>query len=491
MLQFNQRKTDDEDIELGLRESLWSSQAIKAVMASKYDWIMKNEFKRMSQARIRDLLYGGSKWEIESYMDKIFVKYFKRDPKKKTFYPVSRNMRKIIKRQAAKIITKNSRYKIYIGDKEDDELTKKHNAFLRKSKYMKKLLQAVRIALYQNISAIYPAVLKNRWGEEELVFMVISPSLFMVKTIPGNYLEPEAVGHCQEDEKGRVFWRFENNDTISEVFDNGKIIVDGAKNPYGVLRWVFLRLKDGEDFYSPGETDDLISGEETLMLSKASALQSLIYQSFGVIQAINYKKASLSIAPGDIVKFDDIEPGEKAGLEFIQFHSDFIQALDFAEKIRKEVAINNNIPRSSAGVEGTGTESGIRELLENLPLFEDRAEYIPSILEAEYTMFEVLKRISKINQKVIGYEIPEDAKIVIDHAEPRITMTRKEELEVFELERKLGLTNSIEKIRDDNSDVLDDAQAEAVFVRNNKINSRFYGGGVFSEVKKPDEEVKE
>lgn len=483
------RKTDDLDEEL--REGLWFTQAIQRVMFSKYEWIIKNEFQRMSQARIRDILYGGSKWEIEAYMQKIFKKYFKRNPKKKTYFPVSRNMRKIIKRQAAKILTKRSEYKLRMDDAVDDELSKKYNAFLRKSKYRKSLLQALKIALYQNTAGIYPAILKNRWGEEQITYMIVSPALFMVKTIPGNYLEPEAVGHCQEDAKGRVFWRFENNEEISEVYDNGQILSAGKENPYGILRWVFLRLKDGEDFYSPGETDDLITGEETLMLTKASALQSLIFQSFGILSAKNYKKQSLEISPGEVVLFNDLEPGEQGGLEFIQQHADYLNALEFAEKTRKEVAVNNNIPRSSAGIEGTGSESGIRELLENLPLFEDRSELIPALLETEQALFRVIKKISQVNSAVIGFEIPENAELYINHAEPEITRTREEELSLFKMEKELDLNNNIDWILNDDPDIYDEKMAEEKYARNRKFNSRFYGmGSAFSKPKEKKEDGK-
>ena len=147
------------------------------------------------------------------------------------------------------------------------------------------------------------------WRGDHIEYDVYFPNQISVLERSDNYLEPQAVMYEMSVRVGsdyevrRIYWDAENYFVID--VDNHNIpIPDNPtnENPYGLLQFVPLRLRETEGFWGEGDTQ-LVDICEKVNVLLCSAMHNAIMQSHGQAVAINFgTKGKIAIGPDKLIQ---------------------------------------------------------------------------------------------------------------------------------------------------------------------------------------------
>ena len=219
----------------------------------------------------------------------------------------------------------------------------------------------------------------------------------------------------------------------------------------------------------------MVSQQQYSTVLQSGGIESGVFNEFPIVLLQNLGKSEFKRSPRHVIGLDklkdrqgDIPPDVKAinlgtGLEILK---------KFEQDLRVRTALNRNLPRSSVGLDSNMPQSGYHEYLENLPLTEARKEQRACMYRVEKEIFEILKRISRIDKSKIGFIIPETAKLKVDFAEDSIEMSENEELELWKAKIEMNAATVIDYIIAKNPD-LSKEDAMEIFEENKQLNSKY------------------
>jgi hypothetical protein len=231
--------------------------------------------------------------------------------------------------------------------------------------------------------------------------------------------------------------------------DDWRVVANTWKtHSYGRIPGVFVSLDPpSSDSPWPGcAGDDLVAADMAIWFTAVLLLK----------EAKSATKQT--ITQGDMTPTERGQPSDSdvtahlpdgVGIQTVDMSMDLSMFRDTADHVLEHVA--NNYGMSAALIKHQGVQSAEARELMRTPLKELRFEQQLTLRPFEHELADVL---SLLLAGVEGLAFKTDG-WRIDFGDPHTPLTRKEQLEVFEHERKLGLTNTIDFIKGDNPD-LDD-----------------------------------
>lgn len=227
----------------------------------------------------------------------------------------------------------------------------------------------------------------------------------------------------------------------------------------GRIPWVFVSLEPpGDASPWPGMAgEDLINGDLAAWFSAVSLLKetkSATRQQVlsGNLDAVARDQAAESEVP--------LELPDGVAVSSQDMSMDLSMFRDTADHVLEHVA--NNYGMSAALIKHQGVQSAEARELMRVPLREKRREQQMVLRPFERELAETMAVVFRADMPEIAFEA---TGWQIDFGEAQTPLSPKEELERFEHERRLGLTNTIEYVMSRNPD-MDRSMAEKFVIGN-------------------------
>lgn len=375
--------------------------------------------------------------------------------------------------------------KIMIEGKENEELTKYYNSILPMDINTSDK-QTHRLAKLHNTVLLHITFEKGRFK-----YTTLPSYIYDIKQENKTLIEV-SYEKMFDDELYKVYWtdkehyRRDTNDNKSNIPKGNERPVGNGKNPFEVMPFPVLRLKNCVDFWGEGQNDLANVNEQVNLLLTKLINSDVIMGTEGTVLGINldlHKKGEEEEGEKKVrtgrrhpitvnnVKTDDVMPT----LQHITSDphiEDTMGAIDwYIRLIANFKGLNPNVVLSM--VKDTSDYQKIMDAVEQMEIRKDDIEPCRIF---EHDRFEITKTM---NNALVGIEdgvkkIPEEATLMVDFADIEIQKTPKDLREERDWKLKHNLTTLIEILREENPD-LNDEQATEILEENKTANSELGG----------------
>ncbi len=411
--------------------------------------------------------------------------------------------------QSAIVYHEPPKRKILTGDKVNDKLTEYYNGLLP-SNTKPKTAQRYAKLLDTSLTKIY-------FKEGKANYVVLPSHYYNVSCSDTDPMKPEMISYAKDfmiDGKWQifqVFWTADEHFMIHVVeYSDGKYVYDGGKlpvpvpqgtapntkmiNPYKILPFATLRLREGSEFWGEGQTDVVTVNEIVNVLLTGLLNNDIILASRGFPVFTNTKKGSVqeNIRWGIRHPLIIEQGGDKdAKVEFFYANPQIAEIRETVDwKIRQIGMLKGLDPNKYlADVKAT---SGFSKVMDSLEQIEIRRDDIEPCREYEDECFNIIRAI---NNTLIGttegkglVKIPDEAFLQVDFPEIKMPMTAEEKQKDNDWKLSKNLINILDLAKQENPDIEDDKLKEQI-IENKKINDELLSRPQIEE--NPEEEIAE
>jgi len=326
------------------------------------------------------------------------------------------------------------------------------------------------------LNALNDVLIQVAWNKKKdipkLIFRL--PHNTRVKLDENN--EPYEVEYLVGKEEDKEKWAcWTDSEHYYKIYkDNGKIekesVNDGDINPFGRLPFLFMQngFRDAE-FFDQYTGDDMIS----------ITLDNAVYNTFKnyLIKWQSFKQ--LVITGNNVNAFDGqlLDPssaltaeGEDVNIDILDLQSNLKELRETIDAAAEKVALNYNISPSAFRLSSQAT-SGFSKMMENAQLDEFTRGQQEDFEQYEKELYSLIVLVGEKNNKKYGGEFN------IQITPPYYQESRQTEIDVYEKEISLGLTNPITILMNEKG--IDEAEAKKQYEDNlqirNQANERFNG----------------
>jgi len=261
----------------------------------------------------------------------------------------------------------------------------------------------------------------------------------------------------------RVLWRVYWDDEVKFQLDESGNVVPFAKGgpavtPHGLGRIPFTAVhtvtRTGADYWNLTSNDDLFETQKAVSLLMLLALRKLKARGFRSLIVTgdlrNFPKGQLLDEEVPIQAPEGTQVTETAEEAAAKNYLEMIEALEM------RAAANRGISRARMNQDKAGDDTG---------LMEQRGGTIQIMRPVELARFEVLKAISREYPDPARRLSPE-ATMAIDYGEIEHRVDPKEELEIWEARRRMGVASVLDQIKATNEEIKTDEGAWQELDRN-------------------------
>ena len=369
--------------------------------------------------------------------------------------------------------------KIVVNEDESEDLTKYYHTIIPMD-INSSDKQAHRLAKLHNTSL--PHVLYDE-KKKRFKYKTIPSYLYNVKSEGGDLTEVSYDKYF-DNEFFTVVWTEDEHYRV-DAFDNRSALPgrDKEDNPFKIIPFPKLRLKNSVDFWGEGQNDlinvneqvnllltklvnsDVIMGTEGTMFTVNLGLDKKGEVEEGIRKIRTGRKHPISV---EGAKVEDVQPSMShvttdPHIQDVQLMIDW-----YIRMIANFKGLNPNAVLSQ--VKDT---SDFQKLMDAVEQMEIRMDDIEPCRMFEQERFEITK---VMNNTLVGTaegkglkEIPEDAKLIVDFGDIEVQMTPKDKREDLDWKLKKNLTNLVQILREENPDLTKE-QAEEIIANNRTAN---------------------
>lgn len=293
---------------------------------------------------------------------------------------------------------------------------------------------------------------------------------------------PTQAGVNEDDNREFIWWTKNFHFTTDA---KGKIIsiansIDDVKNPLGVLPFVVLAEEQDGCFWAEGG-EDLVEAGISINVMLTNTKHVGISQGYGQLymSGKNLPKA-VKVGPNHCVQMEYAEGEPTPAIGYLNSNPPLSDLKALIEMETALMLTTNNL--STAGFStslGSGTDfaSGIALMIDKSESVEDVQEQAQLFIDEEPEIWALiglwhgaLKSAGVLVEDQAALPMPQDpSEVVVSFPSPKIPMSEKEELEVIEKRRDLGLNTEAELLmRDDPSLTLEEAEAKLQKIKDEK-----------------------
>jgi predicted double-glycine peptidase len=405
---------------------------------------------------------------------------------------------------------------ILVDGKIDDVLTEKYNDLAARCSFDIMMIENHRLAVFYNTVIVGPY-----FENGELFLRTYLPFEYIV--IPNDndksrmevllLLDRKEV-EPNKFEESVIVWTKEKHYIITSDL-NSKVVNTNVekKNPYGVIPFIILRMKqDNYDFQG--------YGLDWMVEVCLSASVNLTYSNFlvpynigGILIAKNtslkktnknpepHQEVEINNQPVPMTEVEDSEveiasdtvlsiketlQGKDASLQYLSLQSDLSIVRNEVDWLTKNSLSDAGVDLNSIVLE-RGYTSGFGIVAESVGLMEIRKEHIPILSKFERDLFKMIKLLLVFEEAEDYY--PENAELSIDYVEPQFPRTIEEIQKEREMKIKQNTASYLDFIKEDNVDITDNEVARKKIEENYRINQEF--GSRFGSLVEEDTQTDE
>ena len=253
----------------------------------------------------------------------------------------------------------------------------------------------------------------------------------------------------------------------------------GMDNPYGVIPFAVLRIKETGDFWGNTQMDIVKANEQINLLLTDLTNGGIIMQSWGIPVLINTgdgkKVNKLRMGPKHPITIEEVSADLKPDAKFIHgtpMIKDIKDVIDWKIKL---IALTKGLNPNSFLAE-VKAASGFSKVMDALEEIEMRRDDIEPCREYEDRRFEITKAVVNWHSKNDPLakdlpEIPGDSYLQVQFGDFAMPKSSDEIIRENEFELETGLTSILDLARKKNPD-LEDAELEAMIKKNLETNRR-------------------
>jgi hypothetical protein len=420
-----------------------------------------NQVKDSESLRIKTFqdfqtLYEKDYLEIVKIVKAYFMgKPYSLETLNKMFFEYQDIIQKVLKRLTGGILSPAPNVDYEVSTTKDGEviLSEDFEAMLETSNFIEKLVEIFRQSIYYN-TVIAEAV----WRDDKVEIDIITGANCSVET-GSDYLKIEEIATARIGEDKHIivsFWDKENHYLTKggERYapdDNEKMI-----NPYGVLPFSVLRIKEGTDFWGQPNWG-LFLFQLSYILKKSDNFLGEAYQKFPLLWGENAQlPKGFVIGPGSYLNIDNPNsPGKTVSLNSLSHNTNWESIINLQEHSAKQFFVNEGLPASTASTESKDLSGKAKEI-DTLELFEERP-----FLQMKLKNFAIdllNKMVMVHNYHSQSGKIPENGKVIFNFNEDETLKTQDEIIKEREMQKKYFIADEIDFIMQD----LDCSEDEAI-----------------------------
>lgn len=386
-----------------------------------------------------------------------------------------------------------------IKDETDKELTEYFNNKLFAVNTSDKT--AHRFAKLANTS-----LTKVSFEEGKIKYTVLPSYLYSVKTDENNFYKLKEVAYPYnfiENGKSKLYvvvWT-DTEHYRAELLTIDDLNIRGNKevipnmtdtiNPYGVIPYAVLRLKEQGDFWGNGQTDVVNGNEQINLLLTELTNEHVLMGAAGTLLAVNLDLKAKDEEGQTIAK--KVRTGRKhpitienasgqnekapPSLEYIGTNPFIMELKELVDWKIKLIAITKGMNPNSflADVQATSGYSKVIDSIEQLELRQDDIEPCRIYEDERFNISRIINNVhcgttdkTKYNLQII----PDDIYLKVDFAEIKPPKTIDETIKETDYLLQHNLTNIVDIKREMNPDLTDE-EIEQELETNKEINDRF------------------
>lgn len=310
--------------------------------------------------------------------------------------------------------------------------TKKLNELYAGSDIDTKSKHWYRMAKVFHTVLVQPVV-RTQDDKQVLTYEIWTPNKISVVEREDNFLRPAKVVYQIQMRKPNgvadietVYW----SDTEHFRTDaHGKLIRDednpNGENPYKILPFVVLRLKETENFWGEGETL-LANVEEKIDFLLIQLMDLLVMQGHGQPVLINAKvEGTIQTGPRHPLMLIPHNPDAPTDFKFVSVAGKVSEITSAIDWLISRTMTLYGLAQSST-MESSQTASGYAKMLDNWDVIEQREEDVAVLKEFEKELFRMTKIVveyedlmsfgetDELNIEFEGYQFPQDPKVELE-----------------------------------------------------------------------------
>lgn len=409
----------------------------------------KSEYNRIG---IAEKLYSYYSCDSEAqlkYLEKALLKSISAETITEMQKPFINIVNKIINRLSMAYISSPDRYLL------EEKSNLIYQDILKGSKIKTKSKE------WNKLAKLFDCILVEVYFKDKLEYDILLPQFVTVISEDDNFLQIKELLYSKvyKDEQRYVYWSNEHYYQMNKDF---KIIRDELNpdniNPYGMVPFIPLRLKEVTSFWGEGDIE-LVDINEKINVLLTSSYYNSIMQSHGQPVAINMGiKGKIKTGANHIIQV------EQATSDFISPSFSFVQpnpstqaTMEQIDYLIKMVCVSRGLPAFSVSTESMA-QSGVSKYIDSAELYEIRQNDIDRFIEFEQELFKLTKIVFNYHSQ---QQITDDD-FNIEFEEIRPTPTEEESLRIKNEKLKLGLWTPVEDVINEESGIDKDKALEIV-----------------------------
>jgi hypothetical protein len=426
--------------------------------------------------------YSGDSEEIVRYLKQALVRTFSMDDISEMQIPFYNITRRIIDRTSIAYFEPAERYLIVTeGKPEEKKQAALYQEVLNNSNIHISAKQAHKLAKLMDTCYIAPV-----WRGDHIDYDVFPAHLISVIEKEDNYLEPSQIMYrvVKTEKDGtqstqHVYWS-ESKKVITD--DTGKVITD-EPNPYGLLQFIPLRVRETENHWGEGDTQ-LIEINEKINVLLVSLYDNAIMQAHGQPFGVNLgSNGKLKTGPRHLIEAENVRADQaQPSFQFVSPNPAIDEVTRMVDWMVKTVCVQRGLPAFSVSTEATA-QSGAAKAIDILELQEIREDDIQYLRMFEKKLFEATKAVWNYHAKE---QIKDTMQFGIDFADISPEPPEKEVLLAKQMKLNMGLWTPVDDFIDEDEGITkEDAfkMVEENLAIRNQLNDEF---GIMKTFSQPD-----
>jgi hypothetical protein len=301
-------------------------------------------------------------------------------------------------------------------------------------------------------------------GEQKLSYEVYTPNKVTVVPNGDDFTSPSVVAYQEQvkvngkNQLQTVFWTKDEHFITDE--DGNKKTMEGneeGKNPYGVLPFEVLRMRETEDFWGDGQTV-LANVEEKVDVLLIQMMDLLVMQTHGQPVFSNARiEGEVQTGPKHPLSLVPFDPAQGTSFSFVSPDAKIADVQAAIDWILTKTATMYGLSRSAESGESQAA-SGYAKLLDNWDMMEQRAEDIEILKDFE-------KRLYYKTAIVCNYDMNAGLPEVgfgIEFDEYDYPIDPSVDLQVKKEKMELGLWSPIDDIMEQDSSLTEEEAMEVL-----------------------------
>jgi hypothetical protein len=442
----------------------------------------ESELQRVSQFQKLFDYYIGDNAKMQAYLQRALSKTFDATDIEEMQTPTFNITQRIINRTSIAYSIPAERYIVL----DETDRTKKqallYSDIIYNSNINAAVKRAHRYAKLMDCSHVSPV-----WRNDRIEYDVFPSHLLTVLESQDDYLKPQAVMYriAKINDSGNeyfeyVYWDEEVNAILDK--DGGK--VKEIPNPYKLIPFIPMRLRETENYWGEGDTQ-LVDINEKINILLVSLFDNAIMQSHGQPFAINLgSKGTLQTGPRHVIEAENVRSDQvQPSFQFVQPQAAIDEVTKLIDWMIKTVCMQRGLPAFSVSTENKA-QSGAAKAIDILELQEIRQDDIENLKDFEYQLYEATRAVWNHHAKE---KLDESAKFAVEFEDLTPEPPEKDQLLNKKMKLELGLWTPVEELTDEDSGVTkEDAMKmveENLSIRN-KLNDEF---GIMKSLSEPQQ----